>query len=81
MPNDVTVLLDALYERKLTLNEVVARFKGRSWPDARADFKGSVPEGEGRYQDVTDAYEGGRLTDDQYPALVEAIMESVEAGQ
>ena len=68
MPNDVTVLLDALYERKLTLNDVVARFKGRSWSDPSA----------GTYDDVVAAYERGELTDQQYGALLEAVVEAQE---
>ncbi|HET7016266.1 MAG TPA: hypothetical protein VFI65_20255 [Streptosporangiaceae bacterium] len=72
MANDVTVMLDALFERKLTLDDVVARFRGRSWADASA----------GTYDDVVAAYDQGRLDDMQYGELLEAVAEaqSAEAG-
>jgi hypothetical protein len=70
MANDVTVMLDALFERKLSLSDVVARFKGRSWADPSA----------GTYDDVVAAYEQGRLTEMQYGELLEAVVEAQEAG-
>jgi len=70
MANDVTVMLDALFERNLALADVVARFKGRSWADQSA----------GSYDDVVAAYEQGRLTDMQYGELLEAVVEAQEAG-
>jgi hypothetical protein len=70
MANDVTVMLDGLFERKLTLDETVARFRGRSWAD----------QSSGTYDDVVAAYDQGRLTDQQYGALLEAVVEAQEAG-
>jgi hypothetical protein len=72
MANDVTDLLDALYARKISLKEVVARFRGGTWPfDLGADADNS-----GTYEDVVAAYEQGRLTEDQYGQLLEAIAEA-----
>jgi len=71
MANDVTILLDALFDRKLALNDVVARFRGRSWADPSA----------GTYEDVVAAYDQGRLTEMQYGELLEAVAEAQAAGQ
>jgi hypothetical protein len=79
MANDVTELLDVLYERKISLEEVTARFRGRTWPFDRAVDTGNS----GSWEDVEDANQAGRLTDDQYPTLLEAIVaaQAQAAGQ
>jgi hypothetical protein len=90
MTNEVAELLDALHEGNMTLDEVADRFRKRSWPTrssrrprsfleaAAADMEDPEPYIPGSYDDVVAAYDRGRLTDDQYAVLAEAIT---EAGQ
>jgi len=96
MRNEVTDLLDALYDGTMTVDEVATRFRQRVWPRRQIAEPGSYldmaaaeqqdPESyvAGSYDDVAAAYHRGRLSDDDYSILIEAIAESkraADAGQ
>lgn len=95
MNNEVSKLLDALYDGSLELDEVAKIFGQRTWPrreHARTDTYSEMAAAEqedpdvyipGSYDDVVAAYDRGRLTDAQYETLVNAIAESrrTESGQ
>ncbi len=83
--NEVTQLLDALYDGTLTLDQVAHRFRQRQWPRrteppsstylemATADASDPDPYIPASSDDVVAAYDRGRLTDFQYEVLIEAI--------
>ena len=91
MTNEVTDLLEALHDGTMTVEEVARRFRERTWPRRRrtpptsymemaaAELQDPDPYIPGSYDDVAAAYHRGRLTDDQYGVLVEAIAESKRA--
>lgn len=91
MSNEVTDLLDALYEGTMTVDEVVRRFRERLWPRritpeptsylemAMAEAQDSEPYVPGSYHDVAAAYHRGRLSDSDYEKLIEAIAYSKRA--
>ncbi len=91
MNNEVTDLLNALHEGKLTVNDVAKRFRERNWPQRQQPEPGSYAEMvvaeaadpdpyiPGSYDDVAAAYHRGQLTDSQYSVLIEAIAESKRA--
>ena len=88
MRNEVKELLDLLYERKMSLDEVAERFRARSWPGhpqnsagtfaevASADSADPDPYIPESYDDVLAAYDRGRLTDSQYEVLANVIAEA-----
>lgn len=88
MSNEVTDLLDALYEGTMTVDEVAQRFRDRSWPQpltpeptsylemAMAEAQDPEPYVPGSYDDVAAAYHRGRLSDSDYEKLIEAIADS-----
>lgn len=74
--SEVTELLAGLRSGALGLDEVVARFRQRSWPappppDCRtmADPAETTP---GSFEEVVLAYARRDITDEQYAALLEA---------
>jgi len=86
MSNEVRDLLDALNAGTMTLEEVAQRFRTRKWPDRAepstasrielaAELEDPDPYIPGSYDDVVAAYDLGRLSDDQYAVLAEAIAE------
>ena len=91
MSNEITELLDLLYQRKISLDEVADRFRARSWPShpqhkaetfaevAEADLTDPDPYIPESYDDVLAAYDRGRLTDSQYEVLANAIAEAAIA--
>jgi hypothetical protein len=93
MSNEVADLLAALHEGTLSLSEVADQFRTRSWPTrpvlraqthldlAKADLRDPDPYLPGSHDDVSAAYDQGKLTDEQYAVLAAAIAESVQAHQ
>ncbi len=88
MNNEVSQLLDALYDGSMKLDEVVEIFRQRSWPHremvsgatylemATAEQEDPDPYIPESYDDVVAAYDRGRLTDAEYETLVNAIAAS-----
>ncbi len=91
MTNEVTDLVSALNDGLMTLDEVAERFRELSWlrsskpeprtyleraTQAQADPDPYIP---GSFDDVTRAYHQGRLSDDEYDALAQAMAESKQA--
>lgn len=91
MKNEVTDLLDALYDGAMTVDEVARRFRERTWPRRQAATPNSFLEMaaaelqdpelyvSGSYDDVAAAYHRGRLSDADYAVLIEAIADSKAA--
>ena len=91
MTSEVTDLLAALRNGSLSLDEVVQRFRDRSWPRratpapstylelaarAQEDPDANVP---GSFDEVTAALYRGDITDDDYEALAQAMAASKRA--
>lgn len=91
MQNEVTELLDALYDGTITVDDVATRFRERAWPRkqvaepgsylemAAAELQDPEPYVPGSYDDVAAAYHRGRLSDADYTLLIEAIADSKRA--
>lgn len=91
MRNEVTELLDALYDGTMTVDEVARRFRQRTWPRRQSSTPHSFLEMAtaelqdpelyvpGSYDDVAAAYHRGRLSDADYAVLIEAIADSKAA--
>ena len=88
MGNEVTEMLDALHNGTMTIDQVVQRFRERTWPRrqrpepttyadmAAEELQDPEPYVPGSYDDVAAAFHDGRLTEEQYTKLIEAIAES-----
>jgi hypothetical protein len=88
---EVTELIAALRDGSLSLDEVVQRFRQRSWPRTRkpeptsyldmaaAALEDPQPDVAGSFDEVVAAYDRGELTRTQYRALAEAVAESLRA--
>jgi hypothetical protein len=91
MTSEVTDLIAALDDGTLSLDEVAERFRTRAWPRrttpppttylelaarAQEDPEPHVP---GSFDDVDAAYYQGKITDDQYDVLAQAMAESMRA--
>ena len=91
MRTEVTELIDALRDGTLTLDQVAERFRQRSWPRrttplptsylehaaaAEEDPEPYVPDS---FDDVVAAYDLGRVNDEEYAVLAEAVAESKRA--
>jgi hypothetical protein len=91
MTDEVNDLLNALNDGSLTVDEVAARFRSRSWPRrdpaptttyaeiATAELQDPDPYTPGSFDDVTAAYHRGDLSEEQYDILAAAMAESIEA--
>lgn len=90
MINEVTELLDALHDGRLTLEEVAHRFRERTWPRRRtgqasyAEFMAAqlddpAPCIPGSYDDLAFAHHRGGVTDAQYEVLSRAIADAKRA--
>ena len=91
MSTEVTYLLNALRERKMTLDQVAQRFRQRSWPRratplprtylerAAAAQQDPDPYLPGSFDEVAAAHQEGNLSDEQYAVLSEAVAESKRA--
>jgi hypothetical protein len=91
MSSEVTDLINALRDGKMTLDQVAQRFRQRSWPRrttpppatylelaaaAQQDPEPYVPNS---FDDVVAAYDLGRVSDYEYAVLSEAVVESKRA--
>jgi hypothetical protein len=91
MSNEVAELIRALRTGSMSLDEVAARFRVRSWPRTRGprarsyrelaaaaqvDPGASVP---GSIDDLTAAYDLGEITWEQYRTLAHAAADAINA--
>ncbi len=89
--NEVRDLIGALRSGEVTLDEVVAAFRRRTWPRTRSpasqtysemaeaalrDPGANVP---GSIDDVTAAYDRGEITREQYRTLAHAVADAINA--
>jgi hypothetical protein len=91
MTSEVSDLINALRDGTLTLDQVAQRFRQRHWPRRRRPPPASYlemaaraqedpePYVPGSFDDVTDAYDRGELSGDEYDVLAEAMAESKRA--
>jgi hypothetical protein len=89
--SEVDTLIQSLRDGSMTLDEVARRFRERSWPRrttplpksylelAAAAQEDPEPYISGSFDDVSAAHQDGRLTDDEYEVLSEAVAESKRA--
>jgi hypothetical protein len=91
MSSEVTDLINALRDGTMSLEQVAQRFRERSWPRrttplpttylehaaaAQEDPEAYLPNS---FDDVVAAYDLGRVTDEEYAVLSEAVAESKRA--
>jgi hypothetical protein len=91
MTSDVTELLNALHEGRLTVDEVARQFEKRKWPRRRRPLPDTYMEARaaelddpdtyvpGSYDDVIAAYDQQKITLDQLQVLSEAVAEAQRA--
>jgi len=91
MTSEATDLIKALRDGTMTLDEVAQRFRERKWQRRRREppatyfemasrtLEDPEPYVPGSFDDVTDAYDRGELSDDEYDVLAEAMAESKRA--
>jgi hypothetical protein len=91
MSSEVTELINALQEGKMSLDQVVERFRERSWPRragpppatyldlAAAAQKDPEPDVPGSFDEVTAAYDRGELNRTDYRILADAAADSMRA--
>ena len=91
MSTDIAELIHALRNGTMTLNQVAQRFRERSWPRritsqpanylelAGAAQEDPDPYIPGSFDDVVAAHQIGKITDDEYTVLSEAVAESKRA--
>jgi len=91
MSSEVTELIAALQDGTMSLEQVAQRFRERSWPRRTTPAPASYLElaaaaqqdpevyEPGSFDDVVAAYDLGKITDDEYAVLVEAVAESKRA--
>jgi hypothetical protein len=89
--SEVTDLISALREGKMTLEQVAQRFRQRSWPRRNAPHPSTYLERAaaaqedsdiyrpGSFDDVAAAHHEGRLSDEEYSVLSEAVVQSKRA--
>jgi hypothetical protein len=86
--SEVSDLIEELRAGSMTLDQVAQRFRERKWPRHRRPAPTSYlemtartmedpePYVPGSFDDVTDAYDRGELSDDEYDVLAEAMAQS-----
>jgi hypothetical protein len=91
MSTDVTDLIEALQDGTMSLDQVAERFRQRSWPrraasppDSYLERAGAAQEDPdnylpGSFDDIVAAHQEGRITDEEYTVLSEAVAESKRA--
>lgn len=91
MSNEVTELIDALHEGRLTVDEVARQFRERTWPRRRrplpetymdamaAEFDDPDVYVPNSFDDVIAAYDQQKITLDQLQVLSEAVAEAQRA--
>jgi hypothetical protein len=89
MNSEVTELIAALQNGRMTLEEVADRFRERSWPRRTTEKAANYldlaataerdpdPYLEGSFDDVAAAFHRGELSDRQYEVLARAMAESM----
>jgi hypothetical protein len=91
MPSEVNELIARLCDGSMSLDEVAQRFRARLWPRritpipttylelaARAQ-EDPDPFQPGSFDEVDSAYQQGKITDDQYDVLAQAMADSMRA--
>jgi len=91
MSSEITDMIDALRNGTMTLDEVANKFRQRSWPRrtgpaprtylelaaaSQQDPGLLVPNS---FDDVVVAYDLGKVTDEEYAVLAQAVAESKRA--
>jgi hypothetical protein len=88
MTSEVSDLIRALQDGTMTLDQVAQQFRERKWPRRRWNPPASYlemaaraqqdpePYVPGSFDDITDAYDRGDLSRDEYRVLSEAVAES-----
>jgi hypothetical protein len=91
MTSEISDLIAALRSGSMTLDEVALLFRKRSWPRspavqsqnhlelAEAAQNDPEPYVRNSFDDVVAAYDQGKLTDDEYAVLLQAVTESKRA--
>jgi hypothetical protein len=91
MSSDIPELITALRDGTMTLDQVAEQFRARSWPRrttpppttylelATAAQQDPEPYQPDSFDDVVAAYDQGRLSDDEYEVLSEAVADSKRA--
>jgi hypothetical protein len=91
MTSEVSDLIRALRDGTMTLDQVAQRFRERKWTRHKWNPPASYlemaaraqqdpePYTPGSFDDVTDAYDRGELSRDEYRVLSEAVAESKRA--
>jgi hypothetical protein len=91
MSTEVTEMINALRDGTMTLDQVARQFRQRSWPRrttlppttylelAAAAQQDPEPYLPGSFDDVAAAHQGGKITDEEYTVLSEAVAESKRA--
>jgi hypothetical protein len=87
--SEVDKLIRAMKSGAMSLDELAAQFRSRSWPSNRRPLPKTYlelasqaesdpsPHVPGSYDDVTAAYDRGDLTAEQYDVLSAAVAESI----
>jgi hypothetical protein len=86
---EVSELLAGFRAGEMDLDELIERFRRRSWVIARrpppttymemAEQEDPEPDVPGSFDEVTAAYDRGELTRDQYRALAHAVADAINA--
>jgi hypothetical protein len=91
MTSEITDLITALRDGTMSLDQVAQRFRNRAWPrratppptsylelaaKAQDDPDPYLPNS---FDDVDAAYYQGKITDDQYDVLAQAMADSMRA--
>jgi hypothetical protein len=91
MDSEVTELIIALRDGRMSLDEVARRFRDRSWPRRRRPSPNSYlelaaaaeedpePYMPGSFDDVAAAHQLGQITDEEYAVLSQAVADSKRA--
>jgi hypothetical protein len=91
MSSEITELLNALQDGRMTLDEVAQRFREHSWPRRRPAETSSYEEMvareledpdpfiPGSYDEVAAAYHQKRISKDQFQVLSEAVAAAQRA--
>jgi hypothetical protein len=86
---EVSDLIEAMRAGEIDLDELVRRFRTRSWAIARrpaptsyvemAEQQDPEPDVPGSFDEVTAAYDRGEITREQYRTLAHAVAEAINA--
>lgn len=91
MTSEIDELIESLRQGRLSLDEVAQRFRERHWPrrhvpppESYLDLAASAQDDpevyvEGSFDDVAAAHQDGRLSDEEYTVLSEAVADSKRA--